>query len=143
MVSPLFSSVIKSHSDIITKQSDIVKGFINQADAKITEAQHFIKEAYLVLEALRKCTIKEDILDNPQLKNAVLFASGLSQKAQGHLSTSDLDKIVESTIDKLGKRFKSEILFRYLLTAGDSLGGTMRNLAGSTAQILVVEDGRR
>ena len=38
-----------------------------------------------------------------------------------------------------GKQWKSEILYRYLLTRGDSLGGAMRNVTGALANQRFVE----
>lgn len=141
MTAPLFHKVVKKPSDLVTKHSATVKGFINQANAKISTASKFVKEAYGIREDLANYKTKEEILNNQRLRRVVLFAAGLSQKAQGHLTEQNLDEIANTTIETLqadSDDIKSEILFRYLLTAGDSLGGSMRNLTGSLAQKIIV-----
>jgi len=142
MTAPTFRTVIKSYSDLVTRHSATVNGFIKQAKKKINAASNWVKTAFNIKEALDACETCDEILNNTKLKSAVIFAAGLSQKAQKHLTDEDLDKIAKSTLETLKVEcddLKSEILFRFLLTAGDSLGGSMRNLTGSLAQQTFVE----
>jgi len=67
-----------------------------------------------------------------------LTAAGVSDKAAGHLTDVDKREAIEMLIDKYlepaGKSFVEELVFRFLLTRGDTLGGSMRNVGGALAQ---------
>ena len=64
MTAPLFHKVIKKPSDLVTKHSATVKGFINQANAKTSTASKFVKEAYGIREDLANYKTKQEILNN-------------------------------------------------------------------------------
>ena len=67
----------------------------------------------------------------------ILSAAGVSHKAATHLTKMDKDTIAISLIEKFlmpaGDKFVEELTYRYLLISGDSLGGSMRNVAGALA----------
>ncbi len=72
------------------------------------------------------------------IRGALLTAAGLSDKALGHLTEEDKQKaianLIEQFLEPAGESFADELVFRFLLTRGDSLGGKMRNLAGKIAE---------
>ncbi|MCX6832495.1 MAG: hypothetical protein NT028_10275, partial [candidate division Zixibacteria bacterium] len=76
-------------------------------------------------------------LQDPVLLRVVLLSAGFSQKALSHLKEDERTEIASETLRDLGEAqgdFVSDILYRYLLTLGDSLGGSMRNVVGASAQ---------
>jgi type II restriction enzyme len=62
----------------------------------------------------------------------------VSEKAAGHLQETDKDEAIAGLIGKFlepaGSNFVEELVFRFLLTRGDTLGGSMRNVGGFMAQ---------
>jgi hypothetical protein len=142
MNNPAFRSVVRRASDLVTPRSEIAAGFKTQAENKMQRAAVYVEKAKLIRECLDACDSVRNITENPELKKAVLFSIGLSTKAQGHLSDRDIEEILAGFVSRLGSDLedtKSDILYRYLLTAGDSLGGTMRNVAGASAQASFAE----
>jgi type II restriction enzyme len=73
-----------------------------------------------------------------RIRPALLTASGLSDKALNHLQDSDKDQaiaeLIHNFLDPAGANFVEELVFRFLLTRGDTLGGSMRNVGGFIAQ---------
>jgi hypothetical protein len=69
--------------------------------------------------------------------DAVVAASGYSDKACKYFSKAELRKaaesIVKATYERDPGRWKNRLAARYLLTRGDSLGGEMRNWVGAQA----------
>jgi Restriction endonuclease BsobI len=72
------------------------------------------------------------------IEAALLAAAGVSDKAAGHFLQNERDIAVENLITEFlepaGNAFVEELVFRFMLTRGDSLGGSMRNVAGVLAQ---------
>jgi len=64
--------------------------------------------------------------DPKSLRNALLTAAGLSDKALTHLTAGDKDKALKEFIDNFlkpaGLSFIDELVYRFLLTRGDTLG---------------------
>ncbi|MEQ9354155.1 MAG: AvaI/BsoBI family type II restriction endonuclease [Coleofasciculus chthonoplastes F2-STO-03] len=69
---------------------------------------------------------------------ALLTASGVSDKAARYLDTHDkvaaIRGLIENLLEPAGANFIEELVFRFLLIRGDSLGGSMRNVGGILAQ---------
>lgn len=79
-----------------------------------------------------------DLLNIDKIGPALLTASGLSDKALNHLQKEDKENAIKGLIKEFlepaGKNFVDELVYRFLLIKGDSLGGRMRNLAGIIAE---------
>jgi type II restriction enzyme len=79
-----------------------------------------------------------ELLEMEDIRVGLLAASGLSDKAQNHLTGEEKTAAVKEFIKKFllpaDKDFADELVYRYLLTKGDTLGGTMRNLAGALGE---------
>ena len=62
----------------------------------------------------------------------------MSDKALTHLQPEDktqaIQRLVEEFLEPAGAKFVEELVFRFLLTRGDALGGSMRNIGGLLAQ---------
>ena len=79
------------------------------------------------------------LLDIPNIWQGLLTASGLSNKSLKYFTDSDkldaIKKMIEQFLIPAGSGFIDELVYRYLLIRGDSLGGSMRNLVGTIAEI--------
>jgi hypothetical protein len=128
---------ITQPEDLITTDAATRSGFIEMALEKGHRANPILAEA----RALRARAINLGstlaVIEDEQIREAVLYAAGLSGKALGHLLEEDkiaaLQNFKETHLDVAGNDFPDELTYRYLLTRGDALGGTMRNLAGQLA----------
>jgi hypothetical protein len=76
-------------------------------------------------------------VNDATIRADLLAAAGVSDKAQNHLQPKDQAAIVEAMIKAItaagARGWREEILYRFLLTRGDSLGGSMRNWTGAQA----------
>lgn len=129
--------LIPNSAAIVTPHNMVVRGFIAQARAKFRVASSYVSEAIKTEIRLANCRSIDDILEDYELRAAVLLSAGLSTKAQGHLTDDEMTEIAKAALEEVEgdlANIKTEILYRYLLTAGDSLGGSMRNITGSNAQ---------
>lgn len=108
-----------------------------QALEKTRRAEPFIEDARRFWLTLQNVPTIRDLLKNVDIRNDLLFAAGFSQKAKNRLSREELEsalKKVLETLKKEGKEeWRQELFYRYLLTKGDSLGGSMRNVTGALA----------
>jgi hypothetical protein len=79
-----------------------------------------------------------DLLKIKQIQPALLTAAGVSDKATNHLQASDkreaVNGLIKNFLEPAGASFVEELVFRFLLTRGDTLGGSMRNIGGFMAQ---------
>lgn len=132
------TTIINNPEDLITSREEIRAGFIAIALEKNYLAIPFVEEA----KALRvlASTIKrpKDLLGITDLRMGLLTASGLSDKALNHLTDEDktfaIAGLIEKFLEPAGDNFVDELVYRYLLTRGDTLGGKARNLAGSLGE---------
>lgn len=71
-------------------------------------------------------------------ENALLAAAGVSDKAASHLDAADKREAILALISQVlepeGAGWRDELVFRFLLTRGDTLGGEMRNVVGALGQ---------
>lgn len=134
---------IKSAKDLQTTHEAIRKGFLEQAILKTERAAPYVEAAGIFERALKNSETLEDILSNSELRDDLITACGFSDKARMKLTAKELDESVRKVLAKIekttGELYKVDILYRYLLTKGDTLGGSMRNMTGSLAGIKLVE----
>ncbi len=129
---------INSPNDLITSHAATVEGFLKQALAKTDKATPYSEAATRFHEALQRVeniNTLDLLLDDTNYRAGLIAAAGFSLKATAHLTKEELDEAIKrvfSTLrDKFGEAFREEIVYRYLLTAGDTLGGSMRNYVGA------------
>jgi len=133
-----FKNHLKSYRSLITPYEETRVGFITLALEKNRKATPFVEEA----KALRALAVRarkpKDLLVISEIQNSLLTAAGLSDKAKKHLQDSDKKKaisgLIENFLEPSGKSFVEELVYRFLLTRGDTLGGSMRNLAGKLGE---------
>lgn len=134
---------IKSGADLQTKHRAICDGFLAQALQKTEKAKPFVEEAKTFYTMLKKINSVEKLLTLQKSRNDLACACGFSDKARSQLTESELDNAIKKVLSRIykeaGSEFREDILYRYLLTKGDTLGGSMRNLTGASATTKLAE----
>lgn len=129
---------MKSAADLVTTRADIRAGFVAMALEKNRRAIPFVEEARALRALAMKTSKPADLIQVESMRPALLTASGLSDKALNHLENTDKDEaihgLIEQFLDPAGEDFIDELVYRFLLIKGDSLGGSMRNVAGYFAE---------
>ncbi|UJS16210.1 MAG: type II restriction endonuclease [Candidatus Jettenia sp.] len=129
---------LKSSKDLETTYEAVRAGFVAQALEKNRQATPYIEEARALKVAASTAKTPSDLLNIPDIQSALLTAAGVSDKANNHLLPKDKEEAIKGLIDNFlepaGKKFVEELVFRFLLIRGDTLGGSMRNIGGVLAQ---------
>jgi hypothetical protein len=129
---------LSSYEDLITPYEEIRAGFVALALEKNRRATPTVEQARTLKAAASNAPNPAALLSIPGIQAALLTAAGLSDKAAGHMRPQDKTEAIQGLIDNFlepaGKAFVEELVFRFLLTRGDALGGSMRNLGGVLAQ---------
>ena len=116
---------IKNSTDLETPHESICQGFLQQASAKVEKAEPYIQEAKKLAEGLEYAKNVEEILEIPTLRDSLLTAVGFSEKALNILSEHELSSVLKKVLSKIFRGddsdFRTQIVYRYLLTKGDSL----------------------
>ncbi len=127
-----------SYESLVTPYEETRAGFISLALEKNKNATPFIEEAKALKSIAGNAKCPKDLLNIPEINNSLLTASGLSEKAKNHLNKEDkreaITNLIETFLEPAGLSFVDELVYRFLLTRGDSLGGSMRNLAGKIGE---------
>lgn len=117
-------------------------GFVTLALEKNRRATPYVEEAKALKIAVSAAKTPTDLRHIPHIQSALLTASGLSDKALNHLSAQDKEEAINHLINKYllpaGEKFVEELVFRFLLVRGDTLGGSMRNAGGFLAQCKLI-----
>ena len=129
---------ITKPEDLVTSYNEIRAGFIAIALEKNRRATPYVEEARVLQHRIIKIKSPDKLLDVLDIRNGLIAAAGLSDKAAGHLGEDGCTVAIKEFIEKFlipaGDKFKEELIFRFILTKGDSLGGKMRNIVGALAQ---------
>lgn len=129
-----YNEHINKWEDLVTTQEATRKGFIAIAFEKNIKGTPFIEEAKSLKIIASKAKKPKELLGFKTIYPSLLTASGLSDKALGHLTEEDkieaITNLIEKFLEPAGNDFSDELVYRFLLTKGDALGGIMRNLAG-------------
>jgi type II restriction enzyme len=129
-----FFSHLASYNDLITPYEETRAGFIALALEKNKKATPFVHEAKALKVLAAKAETPQELLEMREMENSLLTAAGVSDKAKKHLQEKDkkeaIDGLIKNFLEPAGKSFVDELIYRFLLTKGDALGGSMRNLAG-------------
>lgn len=129
---------LSTSSDLITSQEEIRTGFISLALEKSRLATPIIEQARAIRVSAMSVKQASDLMKDDELKPVLLAAAGVSDKAARHMLSNDRDEVitrfVSNVLEPTGKNFVEELVYRFLLTRGDTLGGSMRNMGGLLAQ---------
>ena len=133
---------LKSAADLITTSEATRAGFVALALEKNRKAAPLIAEARALKSAVAPLMRPLDLLDKAELREALLTAAGVSDKSSRHFRGAGGDlairEFITNFLEPAGADWREELIYRFLLTRGDALGGAMRNATGIIAQRLVV-----
>ncbi|MBL7998922.1 MAG: restriction endonuclease [Candidatus Kapabacteria bacterium] len=129
---------IRSADDLVTSREETRAGFIAMALEKNYIAVPYIEEAKSLKALASQVKKPKDLLTVIALRNGLVTASGLSEKSLYYLTDDDkmlaIKGLIEKFLEPAGDGFIDELVYRYLLTKGDALGGKARNLAGALGE---------
>lgn len=129
---------LTSSADLITTPEATRAGFVAQAFEKNRRATPFIEEGRALKVASAGASTPADLTRIEGIQRALLTAAGVSDKAKKHLQPEDRAAAIQGLIDNFlipaGASFVEELVYRFLLTRGDTLGGSMRNIGGAWAE---------
>jgi type II restriction enzyme len=132
------NSLIKTANDLVTSRERTRAGFIAMALEKNYIAIPYIEEAKALKSLANQVKKPVDLLEVKNLRVGLLTASGLSDKSLNYLTEDDrtlaIKGLIKEFLEPAGENFIDELVYRYLLTKGDALGGKARNLAGSLGE---------
>lgn len=133
-----FQDHLKSSADLKTSYEAIRAGFVALALEKNRRATPMVDEARKLKAAASRAQAPNELMKMKEIRLGLLTAAGVSEKAANHLEESDKDEAIAGLIgnflEPAGGKFVEELVFRFLLTRGDTLGGSMRNVGGFMAQ---------
>lgn len=137
-----FDEIITCPEDLVTSYAQTRAGFIEAAIAKGHKAEPYIEQAKTLKSLASQATNPMGLLKIEEIQNSLLTASGLSDKSFKYFNENDKTETVKKMISEFlvpaGENFVDELVYRFLLIKGDSLGGSMRNYVGSVAQMKLV-----
>ncbi len=124
--------------DLVTSRERTRAGFIAMALEKGYLAKPFVEAARTLKLLSSQVSNPNELLNKSDLRVGLLSAAGLSDKALNYLSEEAKDVAIKGLIDEFlipaGEDFVNELVYRFLLTKGDSLGGQARNIAGTLGE---------
>jgi type II restriction enzyme len=133
-----YTNHIAGFEDLKTTYEETRAGFIEIALEKNRQAVPFIEEARILQNRIKNIDRAEALLDIRDIRDGLVSAAGISGKAADHLGPDGCTPAIREFIDKFllpaGSQFREELIFRFLLTRGEALGGKMRNIVGALAQ---------
>ena len=129
---------LSTSADLVTAPEEIRAGFVALALERSRQATPFVEQARALKVSAMSAKRPNDLLDIESIRTALLTASGFSEKATNHTNETDKTAAIQDFIEKFlepaGTDFVEELVYRFLLTRGDSLGGSMRNIVGRLAE---------
>ncbi|MEI6627712.1 MAG: type II restriction endonuclease [bacterium] len=133
-----YSNHLQSYENLTTTYEAIRAGFVSLALEKNRKATPYVAEARALQQAASEAKFPTDLMEIEGIESGLLTASGLSDKSLNHLSAQNkkdaITGLIKNFLGPAGAKFIEELVFRFLLTRGDTLGGAMRNVGGALAQ---------
>ncbi|MEO5333581.1 MAG: type II restriction endonuclease [Magnetococcus sp. YQC-5] len=135
-------NVYKKHlitfKDLMTPYEKTRAGFVSIALERNEKATSYIAEAKDLKAKAEHASNPSELKKISDIQHGLLTAAGISDKAAGHMDRQGhndaIDGLIEKYLEPAGNHFVEELVYRFLLTRGDTLGGSMRNLVGAFAQ---------
>jgi hypothetical protein len=125
---PSYRRHLRSSKDLVTTYEAPRSGFVALALEKNRRATPYIAEARALQEAASQAKTPTDLLSIKDIETGLLTAAGLSDKALAHLLPEDkiesIKGLIKNFLEPSGAKFVEELVFRFLLTRGDTLGGS-------------------
>ncbi len=127
MAKKIISPLIQNATDLVTPREKTRDGFIKLALEKNYLAVPYVEEAKALKAMASRVKKPKDLLQTKDLTVGLLTASGLSDKSLNYLTEDDkvlaIKGLIEEFLEPAGENFIDELVYRYLLTKGDALGG--------------------
>ncbi len=124
--------------DLVTTHSATRDGFLRLVVERNQLVLPFLDAANDLRTAAENAGSIEECVRDITMRPALLAAAGVSEKAVGHLSAEEMEspirKLVQLCQEHAGGNFVDELVYRFLLTKGDAVGGKARNAAGKFAK---------
>lgn len=140
----MFPKYIKSYKDLVTTPALIKQGFLEQAIVKSEKSNPYLEKANEFRIALEQIDTVDQLLKLKNFRKEILASVGFSDKAVSHFSDEELYDSLKTVLKKLFvgniSMVREKLVFRYLLTKGDTLGGSMRNFVGTSAGIKLTQN---
>ncbi|MEQ8999984.1 MAG: AvaI/BsoBI family type II restriction endonuclease [Coleofasciculus sp. B1-GNL1-01] len=129
---------LNASDDLVTPYAAIRAGFVALALEKNRRATPFVEQARVLKVAASRIQTPIELVNIEDIQPALLTAAGVSDKAAKYLEQQDkiaaIRGLIEDFLEPAGANFIEELVFRFLLIRGDTLGGSMRNVGGILAQ---------
>ena len=129
---------LSTSADLITTAEEIRAGFVALALERNRQATPFVAQARALKISAGSAKRPNDLFEIEKIRPALLTAAGFSDKAAKQTKETDHTTAIQGFIEKFlepaGMDFVEELVYRFLLTRGDSLGGSMRNAAGKLGE---------
>lgn len=129
---------LKKAKDLVTSREKTRAGFIALALEKNYLAIPYIEEAKALKVLAKRVKSPKELLNIKELMPSLLTSSGLSDKSLVYLTEDDkitaIKGLIKEFLEPAGNDFIDELVYRYLLTKGDALGGQARNLTGTLGE---------
>lgn len=129
---------LSTGADLVTAPEEIRAGFVALALERSRQATPFVEQARALKVSAMSAKRPRDLLEIEGIRTALLTAAGFSNKATKQTEkkdqTSAIQDFIERFLEPAGTNFVEELVYRFLLTRGDSLGGLMRNAAGKLGE---------
>ncbi len=133
-----YRSHLRSSDDLVTSYEATRAGFVALALEKNRKAMPYLAEARALQLLASSAKTPLDLLHIQGIEFGLLAAAGLSEKSLKYLASEHKQQAIRNLIEKFlapaGVNFVEELVFRFLLTRGEALGGAMRNIGGFLAQ---------
>ena len=121
-------------SDLISTPEDTAKAFALQALRKTDLALSYLDAAEEFEFRLGKLGDVNEIINDESIRVELLTSVGISDKAKKYFNSESAKRYVEEIVKKIESQssdnLKNDLVNRFLLTSGDSMGGRSRNLIG-------------
>lgn len=129
---------LKSSGDLVTPCAAIREGFVALAFEKSRRATAFVAQSRALKAAASVVKAPDDLLTASDIWPALLVAAGLSDKALVYLQEEDKTKAIRELIRNFillaGADWIEELVYRFLLMRGDTLGVSMQSADEALAQ---------
>lgn len=129
---------LRSVDDLITPYEATRAGFVALALERNRRATPFVEQARALKSMASAASTPVDLPAIKSIQPALLTAAGVSDKAASHMTPRDILEAIQGLIrnflEPAGPAFVEELVYRFLLTRGDTLGGSMRNVGGELAK---------
>jgi len=129
---------LASETDLLTTYEAKRAGFVALALEKNRIGTPYVEQARILQAAASQAKSPTDLLNISDIQTGLLTASGISDKALAFIKDEDrvdaVREFIRQYLEPAGAKFVEELVYRFLLIRGDTVGGTSRNLVGALAQ---------